>query len=708
MTRSLLLSVAVLSVAALLWACAGMQARAAGPGAYRWRNVPIGGGGFVTGILYSPLQKGLVYARTDVGGAYRSLDHGRTWVPLDRSMDRSPAGMDRTGVLALALDPQDPRRLYMATGLYTQDWWPVRGGTLYASADWGRSFTRHPLPFKLGGNTDGRGAGERLQVDPKRPERLYLGSSQDGLWMSPDRGATWARLAAFQPRATTFVHVDPAGPGLLVGVADPAVGLLHSPDEGLSWRRVPGLPEGLMALRWARAGRRLLLTASDSVGPNGASRGGVFSLDLDAVDRGLSALPLPEGQGGFGGVDVDPRDPDRLVASTLNRWQPGDEVYLSRDGGRSWTGVLRDGARDPNGFPWVERHTPHWIADVKLDPFDPDRALFVTGYGLWGSRDLRRAGQGPVTWSFDNRGLEETCVLRLVSPPWGAPLYSAMGDQGGFSHWDLAAAPSRGQGEPPWGTSHSVAAAWGRPGLLVRVGWFEQGRWGAYSRDAGRTWAYFPSQPQGREPGHAAVAADGSSVVWCPVGGPCARSADLGATWTPVQGLPQDLRPEADTVDPRLFYALDVPQGRLYASLDGGAVFQALAQAFPPNGDRHHADVRPVPGRRGHVWVSLDPGLWVSQDAGQSFRALPGFEEAGRVGFGAPAPGREHPCAYAVGRRGGIYGFFRSDDGGTSWIRVNDDRHQFGYIHGIQGDSRRHGRVFVASEGHGILVGEAR
>jgi len=32
-----------------------------------WKNVTIGGGGFVTGLIFSPTERGLVYARTDVG-----------------------------------------------------------------------------------------------------------------------------------------------------------------------------------------------------------------------------------------------------------------------------------------------------------------------------------------------------------------------------------------------------------------------------------------------------------------------------------------------------------------------------------------------------------------------------------------------------------------------------------------------------------------
>ncbi|WP_229262111.1 GDSL-type esterase/lipase family protein [Duganella guangzhouensis] len=38
---------------------------------YAWDNVSIGGSGFVSGLITSKTEKGLIYARTDVGGAYR-------------------------------------------------------------------------------------------------------------------------------------------------------------------------------------------------------------------------------------------------------------------------------------------------------------------------------------------------------------------------------------------------------------------------------------------------------------------------------------------------------------------------------------------------------------------------------------------------------------------------------------------------------------
>src|SRR5690606_1975897 len=50
--------------------------------AYEWGGVAITGGGYVPGIVYNPTEPGLVYARTDIGGAYRLDRDADRWVPL--------------------------------------------------------------------------------------------------------------------------------------------------------------------------------------------------------------------------------------------------------------------------------------------------------------------------------------------------------------------------------------------------------------------------------------------------------------------------------------------------------------------------------------------------------------------------------------------------------------------------------------------------
>jgi len=88
--------------------------------AYTWQSVPIGGGGFVTGIIFSPTVPNLVYARTDVGGAYRWDQNVGRWTPLFDSLPyNDPVLLAGNGVESMAIDPNKADRVYAAVGIYT-------------------------------------------------------------------------------------------------------------------------------------------------------------------------------------------------------------------------------------------------------------------------------------------------------------------------------------------------------------------------------------------------------------------------------------------------------------------------------------------------------------------------------------------------------------------------------------------------------------
>ena len=63
--------------------------RAVAPRRYTWRNVEIVGGGFVPGIVFNQTEPDLVYARTDIGGAYR-------WNPATIAGSRCSTGSAAT------------------------------------------------------------------------------------------------------------------------------------------------------------------------------------------------------------------------------------------------------------------------------------------------------------------------------------------------------------------------------------------------------------------------------------------------------------------------------------------------------------------------------------------------------------------------------------------------------------------------------------
>ncbi|MFJ9567693.1 1,4-beta-glucanase [Streptomyces fuscichromogenes] len=693
------------------------------PQAYRWRNVVIGGTGFVTGVLFHPTVPGLAYARTDIGGAYRWDARTARWTPLTDQLGWDDWNL--LGVEALAVDPAHPDRLYLALGTYAQSW--AGNGAVLCSDDRGTTWTRTDLTVKLGANEDGRGMGERLLVDPRDSDTLWLGTRHDGLLRSTDRGATWSAADGFPatPSATGqgVSLLVAAGRAVYAGWADgdggaTAVSLYRTAD-GTTWEAVPGLPTGTSAkvpvrAAYDRHARELYVTYADAPGPNGQSDGSVHKLAV-ATGRWTDVTPaVPGGDDtfGYGGVAVDARRPGTVVVSTNNRWTAVDTLYRTTDGGRTWTSLKDSAVFDVSETPFLKwgGEQPKfgwWIQAVAVDPYDSRHIVYGTGATLYGTRDL-------VHWAPRIRGLEETSVVRLVSPPVGeAHLLSGSGDIGVLYHERLTASPSRGMAtNPVFGSATGLAQAAGRPEYVVRTGWGDNGN-GAFSDDGGRTWAPFSAQPSLAHdaPGPIAANADGSVLLWSFVHWdgtkyPAHRSDDNGATWTEIPSFPKGATPVADPADPTLFYAYDTDTGTLQASTDSGRTFTARATGLPA-GDSQFQLVA-APDRSGDLWLSVKwNGLYRSTDGGVAFTKVASCWAAYTLGFGRAAPGAGYPAIYLVGSTESITAVYRSDDEAATWTRINDDRHQWGWTgQAVTGDPRVHGRVYLATNGRGIQYGD--
>jgi hypothetical protein len=342
------------------------------------------------------------------------------------------------------------------------------------------------------------------------------------------------------------------------------------------------------------------------------------------------------------------------------------------------------------------------MSDVQIDPFDSDHVLFTTGYGIWATHNATAADAGhPTLWSFDDRGLEETVPLALVSPPKGAHLVSGLGDIDGFRHDDLA---------------ESLDFAGRAPDVLVRSGttYGSDRILGAISRDGGLHWRGFPTEPPrppDRRPfgtGPLAVSADGALIAWTTQGNRPHVSSDDGATWRPIANAPVDLRLVADRVDPRTFYGYSPDDGVLYVTRDGGATLDAAVRGLPiaRGWARGRTDLRAVPEREGEVFLAVAGELlsWhVSEHAPERIGSV---EDATSVGFGKAAQASGYPAVFIVGRVAGQSGIFRSDDRTATWIRLNDDAHQYGSPSLITGDPRIFGRLYFATGGRGIVYGD--
>jgi hypothetical protein len=103
--------------------------------------------------------------------------------------------------------------------------------------------------------------------------------------------------------------------------------------------------------------------------------------------------------------------------------------------------------------------------------------------------------------------------------------------------------------------------------------------------------------------------------------------------------------------------------------------------------------------------------LFHSTDAGRVFRLVPNALALQALSFGKAPPGRDYPALFAIGieSNSGVRAIYRSDDAGASWRRLNDEHHEYGRrFRCISGDPRVFGRVYVGTDGRGILLGDLK
>jgi photosystem II stability/assembly factor-like uncharacterized protein len=561
-----------------------------------WRNVKMGGGGYVPGIIYHPTVPNLRYARTDMAGVYRWDQASSRWVALTDGFGR-PDGSQQ-GAESMAVDPTDANKVYMTTSQYVSN----GNGRFYYSSNQGRSWNYAELPFPVGSNNQGRAIGERLVVDPNLPTTLFYASRTAGLWKSTDRGLHWSQIASLSSKLMSEAERNAANGGSPVGVefvvfdtkvptrgftptrratktiyvgvapdykdlAGLSSYLYKSTDGGATWTGVsipaavtsatigdpptPVLPHIPHMVRAADGMFYVPFTAGS--GPGCGAPSWLYKFDGGTTWTLLTQSGDGHYFGGIGGLSVQGSGAaTKIVFGVSGTW--GDHAYVqiamrSNDGGQTWKEIGRsgdlEGTRDYHDATGttgaVNPAYWGWVDDLEMDPFNPDHVSYVVGGGIWSTND---AFSTPTPhWTVDVTGIEEMVNLGFAVPPPQASylLASAHGDTGLFVHTSLTAAPSR---SPNLGTSPPLGAggngtgidmAWDNPAYMAAVGTFGTSD-GAWSTDSGATWTKFPTLPTtasaSGDSSGVAVTADGASVIWAIAGQIPWYTTDNGTSWT--------------------------------------------------------------------------------------------------------------------------------------------------------------------------------
>jgi hypothetical protein len=718
----------------------------------------FGGGGYVTGLVFHPSTANLLYARTDIGGAYRWNPAASSWTPITDGLGFSAAESSYHGIESMAVDPNDDRLVYMAAGMYNTDKADAR---LYISSDRGDHWTFVNLPFSTGGNNGGRAMGERLMVDPNKPSTLFYGSRTAGLWKSEDSGRSWAQVSALSSARMTQDQIKAAGGSAMgielvvydtgtkgtgtatstlyaavapdyASVAGLGSNMYRSTNGGATWTAVTTPVSGFHIPHMVRAADGVFYVVfTKDAGPGAGGPGRLYKFDGTTWTLLKSVDPAGGTNFGLGGVSVQGSGASTRIAlgvtNSWGNWNGQQIVQLSDDAGLTWREIE---AQMPGEI------ASGWVDDVEIDPSDRDHILHVHGGGVV---ETRNASAAKPTWSGVIAGIEEIAALAIVAPPPGASylLINSSGDVGTWIHTDVTTTPTR---SPGLGWSNGIAAdmAWSDPQYIAASGVINSSATGTgyWSGDGGKTWTTFASLPAGAATNTSSesslVVTARNKAVWAPANSVPSYTTDNGATWTatnlpalPAVGWNRGYRLVVDRKNPNKVYAYDsggawwASAGRVYVSTDGGHSF-ALSQgsvtaALAPNG-WWVTSMAVNPNAEGDLWMADGNAVYHSVDSGATWQKLsqfasvqgsnawPDLQGATVVALGKAKDGASYSAAvYVVGTVGGVWGVYRSDDGGATWTRFNDDAHQFGGIGVMAADQNVYGRVYLSGTGRGLL-----
>src|SRR4029077_20212789 len=568
-----------------------------------------------------------------------------------------PIGPDGGNVRSLAIDPKDPDRIFLGTS----------AGNLYLSTDKGATWSRFARP----GNS-AEMVLDHIVIDPADSRNIFvaawnaqLPSSDGDLYRSKDGGKSWEIVPDLHGKSLRALSIAASDPKILaVGALD---GIYRSRDGGENWERIS--PENHAEIKNVES------IVIDPTNPD-VIYAGTWHLPWKTEDGGKTWHNIKKGvidDSDVFSIVIDPSQPANMFISACSG------IYRSESAGELF--------RKIQGIPYSARRTRM----LQMDPSDHNVVYAGTTEGLWKTTD------SGVTWKrMSNANVVINDVL--VDPRRPSRVLLAtdrsgvlVSDDGGVTF----AASNRG-------FTHRQAAALlvdRNDSSLLYAGLLSDKEFGGVfiSRDAGQTWKQTSDGLDGRDVFVLRQANDNSIVA----------GTDHGVF---------ELKPNAS----RWLLRSPVTPGRR----EGAATKKNAAHLSAP----HEMDTRvSVLELTGNRWFAATAtALFVSSDLGETWRkeTLTGVVTpvsigvagrvvaiAGRNAVAVSVNGGEswlptQPLgaefvinSVAVNNTGDIWlatrsGLFRSTDAGDSWKRITTLR--LANIVAVQFDEENH-RVLVVS-----------
>ncbi|HUV62836.1 MAG TPA: hypothetical protein VMW24_03005 [Sedimentisphaerales bacterium] len=355
-------------------------------GAASWRQVIPNEN--INAVEFSTANTNIAYAGS-AGAIYRSEDRGQTWRKVSTGSDGWGAPGVRAGFpIDFQVDPRDPNRLFANN----------YGGGNFLSTDGGQTWTIASYGYT--------GAQVRaIAADPTEPGTVYA-AARSGFFRSTNGGNSWTGLN--KPPAFNLewnaVAVDPSNPQHVLAGNNWDPILLQSRDRGQTWtwagdRLQDGM--GWRAIAFAPSDPQTIYAGSSAFYSAGVfddrmPAAGVY-VSRDGGTTWTAANDALSSQANVINLAVDPGDPQTVYAATGN-----SGLLKSSDGGRNW--------RKMNP---PESSTTPVILSVAVNPLDS--TVVYAGFAQLG---LHRSDDGGMSWQLSMEGMPlETRVGDIVFDP---------------------------------------------------------------------------------------------------------------------------------------------------------------------------------------------------------------------------------------------------------------------------------------------------
>ena len=666
----------------------------------RWHpNGPDNVSGRVKSLAIHPSNGDVLYAGSANGGVWRSIDGGSVWTSLWTFQGSMAVG-------SIAIAPSAPNTIYAATGEDTPNLGPSYGGAgIYKSTDAGATWALKATQLVVGTLCT------RIIVHPANPNIVYL-ASEFGVFKTTNGGDTWTKLLKGHASDLVMAHDRPNI--LYAGVWNN--GLYKTVDGGGSWVRntsdVSGLPfptgtsAGWIKLAIGQSGPQGSDFVIAKLGENGGYTFATFNGGTGwGLAGGSEPAVLPSG-GEYDTwtsmVAIHPKNDRRLYLGGVNLQYSDDRFFF---------------------HPTTGTHDDHH--QVVFDPNNEAICYCCCDGGVFRSQDFG------VTWKSSSSFLQATQLISLgVSQKGKFVVGSATQDQG-VIQTDGSTVWQDFNGGNEWGMF--VVDPNNSDNIYISPGPDDQLR---RSADGGRTWSNptrgltdpWASQHRDTKPAsfaHVAIRPGlsnfliGGATVFEQIlegsvvkdaYGPFSRlyySRDWGQTWWSSHSVPSKITQVA--------YA-PTDASRAYASSESGAFYRndhggelgwfepAIGANKPPLGVIMAVTVDPTQADTVYItYGNIYPNVYRSTDAGAHWAPVSGASKDMALPEMAVSALVVDPESSDILYVGADIGVFRSNDWGISWYPYNDapDNNDLPQVI-VTGLANRGTQLFASTLGRGL------